>query len=1240
MKARAFVVSKETGEPISGVAVTATWRMDGEKVPVALLASDEAGYVSFDVADQVGELFLEASPGDVGEPGASNGHACVQVKGAGKAEQNVTTGLSEDPVVLAVDPLTIRRPKTVTRPAVQSPDVRDWELSPTSFVTRRSITLGEGGCAVPVRSVLPLRRIRFVEIARQPARVVLRPYGDDVGMQPAAATGRSPLPPPPPGQSAIDLVTLDPFESPADTTSARALPCTILEYEQEWTDLGETLGNILYSLPLAPCESVDVAVIEAARQDQIQRHDDVTSREELDHSIFRDRTIDESVEGALRERQGGWSLMGGMAGSYSGSWANVGTFSAVHSLGGAISHSWGNRDVEAESNQELHDAVVQATDVVRSLNSTVVVAASQTERHQLETRTVTNHNHCHALTVQYYEVLRRAKLTTSFLRARPGILIPYEYLTFHKAHPVVTDVKPELGAPYKYIAPPEDDDLRLVNRLRPQLEGSLLEPRLDANFEAVRNLLFFSLAELPKPSAPVRRPGDYDVETLVVGIRRGQWGTGPKSVSLRLRLTEAVGTGSRLTNYAEFDVSATQTVTDTSDPTRVILPSPAFEGDLDDEAATESLGPWTIRLRRPISRLLLAAVEIHWTKPYGDITPDFSLYGVDVRTPAPTGEELLVDEKPKHRFQQEGSLSFAIAPPKTESGGTPATSQDSDTDEARAHRRAQDEALAWELITHLYDHRDYYSQRIVATKDSAWFAEALDKALPSSEIRDHIDGTPIAVSGRYVAFTTDAEPPTRPNGKLPKPKPTATDIVSLPTRGVLAEAQLGSCNACEKRDVTRFWQWEESPCERPPEIQGITPGFRGQTPQVTPQNLPNAVVQITQPPAAPDPVGLAAALNLLGKGDAFRDMSGLPELQQLLSGLASGAVDLAKAKDLAKQVQAKQTAQDGGASASPARQTPADRYDGLQVVKAARDEGLIGNDDAHAAALDQVRGGGGGGIASLPAWVLQAAMGAAGPVVTSSDPSPSVNQDVVLTVTGVPPGVVVSWSGGGTPPAGSGATFTTRFPTAGSKIVTASWTPADGGTVTASTTLKVKEPSGAPWHAKFPDSKSVDDLADPFRTNVKAFLSALKTAGAAVTIDTTLRPAERVYLMHWAYKVANGYDPATVPPQLGVDIGWLHRRPDGTADPAASKSAAAAMVAAYGIVFEPSLNTHHKIGRAIDMKITWTGTLTIVDATGTPVSIATTPRTGADNTDLHKVGATFGVKKLVSDAPHWSDDGH
>ena len=81
------------------------------------------------------------------------------------------------------------------------------------------------------------------------------------------------------------------------------------------------------------------------------------------------------------------------------------------------------------------------------------------------------------------------------------------------------------------------------------------------------------------------------------------------------------------------------------------------------------------------------------------------------------------------------------------------------------------------------------------------------------------------------------------------------------------------------------------------------------------------------------------------------------------------------------------------------------------------------------------------------------------------------------------------------------------------------------------------------------------------------------------------------------------------------------------------------MVAGYGIVFRPALNSRHTEGRAIDMSIAWLGDLVIDRADGESITVTSAPRTGA-NSSLQMVAASYGVIKLVSDPPHWSVDGH
>src|SRR4051812_44451211 len=180
--------------------------------------------------------------------------------------------------------------------------------------------------------------------------------------------------------------------------------------------------------------------------------------------------------------------------------------------------------------------------------------------------------------------------------------------------------------------------------------------------------------------------------------------------------------------------------------------------------------------------------------------------------------------------------------------------------------------------------------------------------------------------------------------------------------------------------------------------------------------------------------------------------------------------------------------------------------------------------------------------------------------------------------------------------------------------------------------------SGGAWwdanQAKFPNSNKVSDLASPFRENVDDFISALKAAGASVHVTATRRDKRRAALMQHSWDVAHGaIDPKHVPVIKGVDINWDH------GNLATSQAAAQEMVDKFGIVFRPALSSLHIFGRAIDMDISWTGTIHVKNKSDQNITIGA-PHNGASNPALHAVGASYGVRKLLSDKPHWSDNGH
>ena len=196
--------------------------------------------------------------------------------------------------------------------------------------------------------------------------------------------------------------------------------------------------------------------------------------------------------------------------------------------------------------------------------------------------------------------------------------------------------------------------------------------------------------------------------------------------------------------------------------------------------------------------------------------------------------------------------------------------------------------------------------------------------------------------------------------------------------------------------------------------------------------------------------------------------------------------------------------------------------------------------------------------------------------------------------------------------------------------------------------------SGTSWVQLFPTSKSLASLDPVFRQRVTNFLDALTTAGAHVTITATRRPRQRAYLMHYSWciwKHWNGTTASSVPafmPEAGeapIDIQWVHKTPSGAPDNNASVQAAFAMAGAYeitGLHVPPALNSNHIQGKALDMVISWHGTLSIKEKSGQTRTITSTPRTGT-NADLIDVGKTYAVFHLINvmaDPPHWSINGH
>ena len=196
----------------------------------------------------------------------------------------------------------------------------------------------------------------------------------------------------------------------------------LLHFKQVWYADGYSLGDLLYSLPLAPGQKKLISVVDWERRETHRRADELTTgREGLQAFSARDRDLGEVVTGALTETAQGGSrnttagagVGTGAAGNGSYQGFNFGALLGV-SGGYGDSNSTPGRTRAGRSStnslQTLRDRTLQSASAVRSTRSSVVQTVSQGESTRVTTEVVANHNHCHALTMQYFEVLRHLKV--------------------------------------------------------------------------------------------------------------------------------------------------------------------------------------------------------------------------------------------------------------------------------------------------------------------------------------------------------------------------------------------------------------------------------------------------------------------------------------------------------------------------------------------------------------------------------------------------------------------------------------------------------------------------------------------------------------------------------------------------------------------------------------------------------------------------------------------------------------
>lgn len=740
----------------------------------------------------------------------------------------------------------------------------------------------------------------------------------------------------------------------------------LLTIKQQWKAAGYSMGDLLYSLPLAPGQKKQIAVFDWDRGESASRSEIQTNEEQLTSHLSRDRAVMEMMKSSFAESlsarseysgkssgfsvgaSGGFSKKGVLskavglfkAGAKAGTLIGVsGGFSSNKTSGSSSANQNSSRNLAANSLNNLKDSIQQSATSVRSQRSTVIQTVNQGESFSVTTEVIANHNHCHSLTIQYFEVLRHLIVEQNLVEVSECLFVPLEMSMFNMDKILrwknslseflldgsllgAFDALERIKEEYKH------SNLKNVS-------GSYAEETIEDYFGELR--ISF---EIPRPTDPINEVDLDDTEkgSIVEQVIKDTWkpwkpfmiGNWENSVALFRKHFYK-----RLAEQRE-KIFEEQVVPELVEQ---FVKQLEIKAVFDDNSSRNL--ELDVTLISKYERGIPLYVSLRSTSNSYGIIRRNRIKQILIHSPAdiPSSSKIILHSGSlRYSTQHLNEYLFNSNNIKNDLiHNDAATIYTPLNNRELVNPKNEDYKLANHLIEHLNEHLEYYHRQLWQYMDKGRLFNLLDGFIaPNAKgksLSSVVENNIIGVVGNNLILKVAAGYNLDPTFKISagfdlleiyKPlTPPDPFRISVPTRGVYAEAVMGQCNSCEHIDESRFWRWTEVPTgDEPTAIQPISTESRRVDPgDLQTKNMESPVVNIQNAPSAPDPTGLGAALQLMGTAGIFRDITGLDgtqinalaqlaqatAAQQNSQNAASHALDVAA--NLEKQKRAQQNSQ-------------------------------------------------------------------------------------------------------------------------------------------------------------------------------------------------------------------------------------------------------------------------------------------------------------------------------------------
>lgn len=605
----------------------------------------------------------------------------------------------------------------------------------------------------------------------------------------------------------------------------------ILFHEQGWYGRGLALGNLLHSVALAPGEVTQIAMTHWNHTTRATDSESVSQSDSTTASDQQNRAVGEIQNGSLSEHTSGSSGASSASKSSSSGTSSTGArlgvdLGSVNALISGNSHSSG-------SSSTVSTAVTRSDgDRNLSMESNQSINAT-TQRHAEAARTR------RASVVREVAQSEDETLTTrvvaNYNHMHALSVMYFEVVEVFSLRTRVVDAERVIFLPFT---------VRDVQELIPKYRAVLIDAAISAGKPGLAQAIQHFDSEVSSIDDRMTRTRE-DI-TALQGERervRDRVSSLPEEFKVERDQIES--------RMAELNAK------------RAIVMS-----DIDSYEGTP----------QPLLRFAAQQMQ-HQLKPLDDET----------RQLQETAASLLSSEQQKRRRLNDGLAAVQR-----------------DLDDLERQLRWLEEArlvLAGGRSGPLHDNRLFFNQAVWLSLSPG---EVLGLARRRNSFRgqpiyEQIDPAPVAVTGNYVGyrwrFTDTAETQAYKQrfiepftGDPDQDLASVQADIAVPTGGVFGEAVLGQAVSAEKIDLSRFWNWSDSPIPILPTnidpLNAATPTV--QEMNTTPGALDPSSAKLDPLQQLPDPSGFGPLAQTL-QAQAFRDMSGQAMLQSLAEATTKAA---------------------------------------------------------------------------------------------------------------------------------------------------------------------------------------------------------------------------------------------------------------------------------------------------------------------------------------------------------------